>query len=63
MITGKDYFNIINLSYLFILYEKYELDNLSKINESRWMFSLGVGTKHMSPALVMVRYVWGPVRG
>jgi len=63
MVTGKDFFNIINLSYLLTTYARQEANNLIGMKENGWMFSFGFGTRIVSPALVTARYVWGPQRG
>ncbi|MEW6194272.1 MAG: hypothetical protein AB1521_03830 [Bacteroidota bacterium] len=63
MVTGKDFFNIINVSYLFTSYNRQEENSLVGVKENGWMFSFGFGTRLMSPALVTARYVWGPQRG
>lgn len=63
MVTGKDFFNIINVSYLFTSFNKLEDNNRFAFRENGWMFSFGFGTKLISPVFVMARYVWGPQRG
>lgn len=63
MVTGKDFFNIINVSYLLTSYNKQDEASLVGMKENGWMFSFGFGTRLISPALVTTRYVWGPQRG
>lgn len=63
MVTGKDFFNIINLSYLFTSYDKQEESTLVGMKTNGWMFSFGFGTRIVSPALFTARYVWGPQSG
>ncbi len=60
MVTGKDFFNIINASYFTSFYKQ---PNIGSVEKNGWMFSFGFGTKIISPASVMARYVWGIERG
>jgi len=63
IVTGKDFFNVINVSYLFVSYKNYDENNLASMKNNGWMFSFGFGTRIISPAMVMAKYVWGPQRG
>lgn len=63
IVTGKDFFNIINVSYLFTTFNKLEENNRIALRENGWMFSFGFGTKLLSPVYVMAKYVWRPQRG
>lgn len=63
MVTGKDFFNIINISYLFTNSEIEEGNRKTTLKEKGWMFSFGFGTRIITPALITARYVWGPQRG
>ena len=63
MVTGKDFFNIINVSYLLNSYERQIENDFVGAKENGWMFSFGFGTKIISPALITARYVWGLQRG
>ena len=63
MVTGKDFFNIINVSYLLTYYDNEVNGSTKNIYKNGWMFSFGFGTKIFSPMAITARYVWGPESG
>ena len=63
MVTGKGFFNIINVSYLLTFYDNQLNGNIENIYKNGWMFSFGFGTKIISPLAITARYVWGPESG
>jgi hypothetical protein len=60
MVTGKDFFNIINISYII---SKYQNNQQRTINENGWMYSIGIGTRLTSPLIVSTSYVFGIYQG
>jgi len=60
MVTGKDFFNIINVSYIIT---KYQNNQQKTFNENGWMYSIGIGTRLTSPLIISTSYVFGMYKG
>jgi hypothetical protein len=60
MVTGKDFFNIINVSYII---SKYQDNQQKTIKDNGWMYAIGFGTKLTSPIIVSTSYVFGMYKG
>ncbi|MFH0736897.1 MAG: hypothetical protein V1773_01870 [bacterium] len=63
MISGRDFFSIINLSYVFTNSEVNEGLNSNIVRDNGVMFSFGLGARLISPVAFTARYVWGPQKG
>ncbi len=63
MIEGRDFFSIINVSYVFTNSEISEGTNSRIDRDNGFMFSVGLGARLISPIAFTARYVWGPQKG
>ncbi len=63
MILGRDFFNIINLSYVFTKYQINENNDRKDLRKNGITASFGLGARIISSLSFTTRYVWGLQNG
>lgn len=63
MIAGRDFFNIINFSYVINKLDVNKTNRIENQTENGWMFSFGLGARILNPFSFTARYIWGPQNG
>jgi hypothetical protein len=63
MVTGEKFFNHISLGYGTQQNKIMGNNTMESLSQDGWNFSLGLGTRIITPFSFIAKYVWGPENG